>query len=68
MRLIHLVSYCFSAFRLAGLLLLAPLAAAQTPAITPDPRLPDLLSERKTLTDRYREASAQRHSLFGNKP
>lgn len=43
-------------------------AAAQTPAITPDSPLPNLLTERKTLTDRYREASAQRHSLFGNKP
>ncbi|WP_460503371.1 hypothetical protein [Hymenobacter agri] len=43
-------------------------AAAQDPAAAPDPRLPALLSERKTLTDRYREASAQRHSLFGNKP
>jgi hypothetical protein len=55
-----------------GLLLLlalaAPCAQAQTPAITPDSRLPGLLAERKSLTDRYREASAQHHSLFGNKP
>ena len=43
-------------------------AAAQEPAVTPDNRLPGLLVERKTLTDRYREASTQRHSLFGNKP
>ncbi|MDO7845805.1 hypothetical protein Q5H92_05510 [Hymenobacter sp. M29] len=43
-------------------------AAAQAPAVTPDSPLPRLLAERKTLTDRYRDASAQRHSLFGNKP
>ena len=49
-------------------LLLSFATSAQAPAITPDSRLPGLLSERKTLTDRYREASAQRHSLFGNKP
>jgi uncharacterized protein YecE (DUF72 family) len=49
-------------------LLLSLATAAQTPALTPDPRLPALLAERKTLTDRYRDASAQRHSLFGNKP
>ena len=42
--------------------------AAQTPAVTADAPLPGLLAERKALTDRYREASAQRHSLFGNKP
>ena len=50
------------------LALAAPSARAQTPAITPDSRLPGLLAERKSLTDRYREASAQHHSLFGNKP
>ena len=68
MRLMHSASYCFSAFQLAGLLLLAPLAAAQEPTSSPDPRLPALLAERQTLTDRYRDASTQRHSLFGNKP
>ena len=55
-------------FNLGIGLLLSFATAAQTPAITPDNRLPGLLQERKTLTDRYREASAQRHSLFGNKP
>ena len=64
----HSASYCFSAFQLASLLLLAPLAAAQEPTSSPDPRLPALLAERQTLTDRYRDASTQRHSLFGNKP
>lgn len=49
-------------------LLLPLLAPAQAPAVTPDSPLPRLLAERKTLTDRYHEASAQRHSLFGNKP
>ena len=49
-------------------LLLSLAAAAQEPALTPDSRLPGLLAERKTLTDHYQEASAQRHSLFGNKP
>ncbi|MDO7852086.1 hypothetical protein Q4S41_10835 [Hymenobacter sp. CA1UV-4] len=43
-------------------------APAQAPAVTPDSPLPRLLAERKALTDRYRDASAQRHSLFGNKP
>lgn len=55
-------------FNLGSGLLLSFAAAAQTPASAPDSRLPALLAERKTLTDRYREASAQRHSLFGNKP
>ena len=50
------------------MLRVAMAAAAQEPAVTPDSRLPGLLAERKTLTDRYREASAQRNSLFGNKP
>ncbi|MFD2720145.1 hypothetical protein ACFST9_15585 [Hymenobacter monticola] len=48
--------------------MLPVLAAAQAPAVTPDSPLPRLLAERKILTDHYREASAQRHSLFGNKP
>ncbi len=58
----------FRALTLAGGLLAGLSAAAQEPALSPDPRLPGLLAERKTLTDRYQEASAQRHSLFGNKP
>ena len=57
-----------SAFGLAVLLLLAPAAHGQDAAVSPDSPLPHLLAERKALTDRYREASAQRHSLFGNKP
>ena len=58
----------FRAINLGSGLLLSLATAAQTPAPSPDPRLPALLAERKTLTDRYRAASAQRHSLFGNKP
>lgn len=53
---------------LATGLLLSLSAAGQAPTAAPDPRLLGLLAERKALTDRYREASAQRHSLFGNKP
>lgn len=46
-----------------------PLAAtAQEPATVPDSRLPALLQQRAELTRRYAAASAQRHSLFGNKP
>ena len=58
----------FRALALSGGLLWSVATAAQTPAITPDSPLPGLLAERKTLTDRYTAASAQRHSLFGNKP
>ncbi|MFC6223182.1 hypothetical protein ACFP2F_08005 [Hymenobacter artigasi] len=58
----------FRALALSGGLLWGLATAAQTPAITADSPLPGLLAERKSLTDRYREASAQRHSLFGNKP
>lgn len=58
----------FRALALGGGLLWGLTTAAQTPAITPDSPLPSLLAERKTLTDRYTAASAQRHSLFGNKP
>ncbi len=58
----------FRALALSGGLLCGLATAAQTPAITADSPLPGLLAERKSLTDRYREASAQRHSLFGNKP
>jgi len=57
------------ALLLAGLLHTAP-AAAQAPA-EPGPvdsRVPRLLQERAVLTRQYAEASAQRHSLFGNKP
>jgi hypothetical protein len=69
MLLIRSVLRYSSAFGLAGLLLLAPAAHSQeVAAVSPDSPLPGLLAERKTLTDRYREASAQRHSLFGNKP
>ncbi|MGY3087225.1 vacuolar-type H+-ATPase subunit I/STV1 [Hymenobacter sp. UYAg731] len=58
----------FRALVVSGGLLWSAATAAQTPAITPDSPLPGLLAERKTLTDRYTAASAQRHSLFGNKP
>ena len=58
----------FRALALGGGLLWRLTAAAQAPAMSPDSPLPGLLAGRKTLTDRYREASAQRHSLFGNKP
>ena len=52
---------------LPALLYAAP-AIAQTPAAAaPDP-LPQLLRERSALTGQYAAASAQRHSLFGNKP
>jgi hypothetical protein len=52
-------------FVLAGLLLSAASATAQ-----PDSPLNRLLAERQVLTQRYAEANAQRHSLFGlsNKP
>ncbi len=45
---------------LIGLLLVAASAQAQ-----PDSPLTRLLSERRVLTQRYAEANAQRHSLFG---
>ena len=53
-----------------ALLCAAPLGAAfgQTDSVTPDSPLPALLRERAELTRRYAAASAQRHSLFGNKP
>ena len=50
------------------LLLPARAARAQADAVTPDGPLPGLLRERAGLTRRYAAASAQRHSLFGNKP
>ena len=55
---------------LFSLLLVAPAAVAQSPppANPIDSRLPGLLAERAALTRQYAEASAQRHSLFGNKP
>ena len=47
--------------------LISTVALAQSPAASP---LPQLLAERRVLTQRYAEANAQRHSLFGlsNKP
>ena len=48
--------------------LLAVANAQPAPPLAPDSRLPRLLLERATLTRRYAEANAQRHSLFGNKP
>ena len=45
---------------LIGLLLVAASAQAQ-----PDSPLTRLLAERRVLTQRYAEANAQRHSLFG---
>jgi hypothetical protein len=50
---------------LAGLLVVATSTQAQ-----PDLPLTRLLAERRVLTQRYAEANAQRHSLFGlnNKP
>ncbi|GAB3584093.1 hypothetical protein [Hymenobacter daeguensis] len=58
----------FRVFFSAVGLLTALSATAQEPAVTPDSRLPGLLQQRAVLTRRYAEASAQRHSLFGNKP
>ena len=51
----------------AGWLAVLP-ASAQDPAVTADGPLPGLLRERAVLTRQYADASAQRHSLFGNKP
>ena len=65
--------FCLVRYRLVlGCLLLAaaPTWAQEAPsALTaaPDSRLPGLLDERAVLTRHYAEASAQRHSLFGNK-
>ena len=65
--------YSFSFLRRSALGALAfmlgagPVAQAQTDQVTPDSRLPRLLSERSVLTRRYAEASEQRHSLFGDK-
>jgi hypothetical protein len=52
-------------FLLVGLLVVAATTQAQ-----PDSPLTRLLAERRVLTQRYAEANAQRHSLFGlnNKP
>jgi hypothetical protein len=44
------------------------LSAQAVQSVTPDSPLPRLLAERKSLTRQYAAASAQRHSLFGNKP
>lgn len=48
-------------------LLLPVVALAQLPAASP---LPQLLAERRVLTQQYAAANAQRHALFGlsNKP
>ena len=72
-------NYFMSRFRVSSfffnsltLLLLLGTAAytahGQADSILPDSPLPSLLRERASLTRRYAEASAQRHSLFGNKP
>ena len=53
---------------IAGGLTALPTAAQAPPAVMADSRLPGLLQERTDLTRRYAEASAQRNSLFGNKP
>ena len=56
----------------ASLLLIGTTSPARAqepaPAVTADSRLPGLLQERASLTRRYADASAQRNSLFGNKP
>ena len=51
-------------------LTVAPLLPAfgQTDSVMPDSPLPGLLRERSILTRRYATASAQRNSLFGDKP
>ncbi|GAC1367061.1 MAG: hypothetical protein NVS3B25_30190 [Hymenobacter sp.] len=54
--------------RVLVLLALALTARGQAGQVLPDSPLPRLLRERALLTRRYAEASAQRHSLFGNKP
>ncbi|OGX85120.1 hypothetical protein BEN47_01950 [Hymenobacter lapidarius] len=50
-----------------GSALISP-AFGQPDTLPPDSRLPGLLRERGVLTRRYAAATAQRHSLFGNKP
>ncbi|MFC7668782.1 hypothetical protein ACFQT0_16450 [Hymenobacter humi] len=59
-----------SALALLGTLCFSSIspALAQSDSTTIDSRLPRLLRERSVLTRRYADASAQRHSLFGNKP
>jgi MYXO-CTERM domain-containing protein len=57
-----------NALRLGLLSLTLPLAARAQATVSADSPLPRLLTERKVLTNRYAEAHAQRHSLFGNKP
>lgn len=59
----------FLSLALLGLLSTAPLSAAfgQADSLVLDARLPGLLRERSVLTRQYAAASAQRHSLFGNK-
>ena len=43
-------------------------ALVPTVALAQSASLPQLLAERKALTEQYAEATKQRHSLFGNKP
>ncbi|OGX86920.1 hypothetical protein [Hymenobacter glacialis] len=50
-----------------GSALVSP-AFGQPENIPADSHLPGLLRERSVLTRRYAAATAQRHSLFGNKP
>ncbi len=66
----HVKRRFFLLLALIGALCSSPLSSAfaQTDTAAPDSRLPGLLRERAVLTRRYAEASAQRHSLFGNKP
>ena len=62
-------SFFFNSLTLLLLLGTAAYTAhGQADSILPDSPLPSLLRERASLTRRYAEASAQRHSLFGNKP
>ena len=58
----------FSALVAVLLALAGPARSQDVNQVTPDSRLPGLLGERAALTRHYAEASAQRHSLFGNKP
>ena len=61
--------FCWLFVFLLGVASAVPLAAqAQTEEVAPDGPLPRLLRERGVLTRHYADASAQRHSLFGNKP
>ena len=63
-----ILKYCFRVVLGLGMLAAGPTMSAYAQAAPPDNRLAPLLAERKALTNRYEAASAQRHSLFGNKP